>query len=195
MKLDELKKDPLYAGFVKGAHARGITNAQLSWVLETHNQRESMRSDPAVAEQELRRDFPSNEAMQQALTRSYRATAAYAGNDEARAKLEVKFGNDPDFIRIMARIGGEMGEDTAVTGGLNASEDESLQSLMSHAAYHDAKHPEHKLVVARTSYCVARRDFAGCGGGQCCHSPGMAAGYRVLNPAPKAATRRADFLH
>ena len=115
LKLDELKKDPLYAGFVKGAHSRGINNAQLSYVLEGWAQREQMRNSPEVAEADLRKDWPDDQTLQQGLVRAFRATAAYAGNDETRARLEAKFSNDPDFIRLMARIGGEMAEDPNLT--------------------------------------------------------------------------------
>jgi hypothetical protein len=148
MSLDALKADPLYTGFLKGAHSRGINNAQLSYVLEGYAQRLSMANSPEVAEADLRKTFTSDEQLTQALQRSYKATATYAGDDETRAKLESKFGNDPDFIRLMARIGGELREDPGVQG-ITAAEQDSLQSLMAHPAYLDNKHPEHASTVAK----------------------------------------------
>jgi hypothetical protein len=156
LKLDDLKKDPLYTGFLKGAHARGMTNAQLSYVLEGWAQREQMRSSPEVAAAELRKDWPDEATMQQGLTRAYRAAAAYAGNEETLQRIEAKFANDPDFIRLMARIGGEMAEDRP-PAGLNANESETLQSLMTHPAYNDHKHPEHNAIVARTKALYAKK--------------------------------------
>jgi hypothetical protein len=155
-KLDDLKKDPLYTGFLKGAHARGMTNAQLSYVLEGWAQREQMRSSPEVAEAELRKDWPDDATLQAGLVRAFRATAAYAGNDETRARLEAKFSNDPDFIRLMSRIGGEMAEDKPAAG-LNVNESETLDSLMKHPAYFDAKHPEHGMIVSRTKALYAKK--------------------------------------
>jgi hypothetical protein len=154
--LDNLKADPLYTGFLKGAHARGLNNDQLSWVLQTFTERQAMAASPEVAEADLRKDFTSDDALNQALQRSYRATAAFAGNEETRAKLEAKFGNDPDFIRLMARIGTEVGEDKPAPG-LSSAEAESLESLMGSPAYLDGKHPDHGKVVARANALYAKK--------------------------------------
>lgn len=149
MKLEDLKADPLYTGFLKGAHARGMTNAHVSYVLEAMAQREAMRNSPEAAEVELRKEWKTDDQLQAGLTKAYRAAAAYAGGDETLQRLQGKFGSDPDFIRIMAKIGGEMGEDTAPAQGLNANESDTLQSLMANPAYLNQKHPEHALVVKR----------------------------------------------
>lgn len=154
--LDQLKQDPLYTGFLKGAHARGLNNDQVSWVLQSFTERQAMGNSPDLAEAELRKDFTTDDALTQALQRSYRATAAFAGTDDARAKLEAKFGNDPDFIRLMARIGNELGEDKPAAG-LTSAEAESLESLMSSPAYFDAKHPEHARVVSRAGALYAKK--------------------------------------
>lgn len=146
ISMDVLKNDAKFAGFLKGAHARGLNNAQVSWAISEFQQR--MAPSPEEAELELRKDFTSDQALTQALQRSYRATATYAGNDETRARLDAKFGNDPDFIKLMARIGGELGED-APPQGLSTAEAETLESLMSHPGYLDAKHPEHQRLVTR----------------------------------------------
>lgn len=156
MSLEALKADPLYGGFLKGAHARGMNNSQLSYVLDAMRVRENLRNSPEAAEADLRREFTSDQALNQALQRSYRATAAYAGNDETRGQLEAKFGNDPDFIRLMARIGGELGEDSP-PAGLSGAEAQTLESLMAHPAYLDHKHPEHARVVAQTRAMYAKK--------------------------------------
>lgn len=156
LKLDDLKKDPLYTGFIKGAHSRGMTNAQLSYVLEGWAQREQMRQSPEVASVELRKDWPSDAEFDAGLVKAYRATAAYAGSAEALERVQAKFQNDPDFIRLMARIGGELGEDKPAAG-LNPAESETLQSLMGHPAYFDTKHPEHGSIVARTKALYAKK--------------------------------------
>lgn len=149
VKLEDLKADPLYTGFLKGAHARGMTNAHVSYVLEAMAQREATRNSPEVAEIELRKEWKTDDQLQAGLTKAYRAAAAYAGGDETLQRLQGKFGSDPDFIRLMAKVGGEMGEDTPPQG-LNANESDTLQSLMAHPAYFDAKHPEHAIIVRRT---------------------------------------------
>jgi len=119
-------------------------------------QREGMRNNPEMAELELRKDFTSDQALSQALNRSYRATATYAGNAETQARLDAKFGNDPDFIKLMARIGGELGED-APPEGLSSAEVETLESIISHPGYLDGKHPEHQRLVTRARVLYAKK--------------------------------------
>jgi hypothetical protein len=155
ISLDALKTDPLYQGFLKGAHAKGMTNAQVGYVLEAFAQRESMKTSPEVAEAELRKVWQTDEQMQAGLAGAYRVVKAYAGGDEQLAKLEAKFGSDPDFLQFMARIAPELKEDRP-PGGFSSGERDTLQSLMAHPAYFDAKHPEHAIVVAKTRQLYAK---------------------------------------
>jgi hypothetical protein len=153
MTMDALKQDPLYAGFLKGAHSRGINNAQLSWVLAEYAQR--MTPNPAVAEAELRKVWPDDATLNAALGRSHRATSTFG--KELMERLDAKFGNDPDFIMFTERVGAELGEDKGVNTGITAVEQESLESLMSHPSYIDTKHPEHDKTVARVRALYAKK--------------------------------------
>lgn len=155
ISLDALKTDPLYQGFLKGAHAKGMTNAQVGYVLAEFAQREAMRASPEVAEAELRKVWTSDEQMKAGLAGAYRVVKAYAGGDEQLAKIEAKFGSDPDFLQFMARIAPELKEDRP-PGGFDSNERDTLQSLMAHPAYFDAKHPEHAIVVAKTRQLYAK---------------------------------------
>lgn len=154
MTLETLKADPLWNGFLKGAHSRGMTNAQVSYVLDAYTQR--MAPNPDAAEAELRNDFPTDAQLQAALGQSYRATKAYAGSDDAFKKLETKFGSDPDFIRFAARIGKELGEDRPPEG-LTSAESDTLESLLGHPGYMDNKHPEHKQIVSKARAMYAKK--------------------------------------
>jgi hypothetical protein len=154
ISLDTLKGDPKYQGFLKGAHARGMTNAQLGYVLDHYAL--SMQSDPAAAEADLRKDWATDDQLQRGLSASYRATAAYAGGDEVRQRLEAKFGNDPDFIRLMARVGQELNEDKP-PAELSSAEADTLDSLMKSPAYFDSKHPEHGQTVRKAQALYARK--------------------------------------
>lgn len=148
VSLDTLKADPHFSGFLKGAHARGMTNAQVSYVIESYQARMSMAASPEAGEAELRKVWTTDEQMQRGLSDAYRAQAAFAGADADRAaRLEAKFGNDPDFLFVMAQVGKELHEDSPITGALTPSESDSLDSLLKHPAYFDHKHPEHDKVV------------------------------------------------
>ena len=154
LSLDKLKADPKYQGFLKGAHARGMTNAQLGYVLDHYAM--SQQPDIAGAEAELKQTWPSDDQMQRGLAQSYRATAAYAGDDATRERLEQKFGNDPDFIRLMARIGNELQEDRPPSG-VSQAEADTLESLMTSTAYHDRSHPEHAATVRKAAALYAKK--------------------------------------
>lgn len=154
LSLDKLKADPKYQGFLKGAHARGMTNAQLGYVLDHYAM--AQQPDIAGAEAELQKTWPTSDQLQRGLAQSYRATAAYAGDEETRGRLEAKFGNDPDFIRLMARIGNELQEDQAAPVFSSADAD-TLESLMASPAYMDAKHQDHATTVRKVQALYAKK--------------------------------------
>lgn len=154
MSLEALKADPLYQGFLKGAHARGMTNAHVSYVLDAMAQRS--QPDLAAAEQTLREHWKTEQELERGLSSSYRGMARFAGSAEAAKRLEAKFGNDPDFILFASRIGAELSEDVPAPG-LSAAENDSLESLMASPAYFDAKHPEHARTVARARALYAKK--------------------------------------
>jgi hypothetical protein len=159
LSLDTLKEDPLYQGFLKGAHARGINNAQLGWVLQTYAERMALQSSPEAAEAELRKTWPTDAAMEAGVANSYRTVRAFAGDDATFNRLHAKFGNDPDFIRFTASIAPELREDKAL-GGITPVESETRAALMGSQAYRDSKHPEHASVVARVA-ALYKKEFPG----------------------------------
>ncbi len=153
---DRLKADPLFSGFLKNAHAKGLNNAQVSYVLAEFQNRMDMMRSPEVGAAELGKVWTTPEAMKQGLAQSYRGTQAFAVDADHAARLDAKFGNDPDFIRLMAKIGGELGEDKPPSAGNTAADANSLEDLKQHPAYRDSKHPEHRSVKARVEALYAK---------------------------------------
>lgn len=158
--VEQLKSDPLFAGFLKGAHAAGMTNKQVGYAISQFQERmqllEQQRNSPEVAEAELSKLWKLPGEMEKNLSNSYRAAHAFASDKEHVARLEKKFGNDPDFIQLMAKIGGELGEDRP-PAGITQVEQESLESLMKSPAYLDKQHPEHAVVMAKTRALYAKK--------------------------------------
>lgn len=64
------------------------------------------------------------------------------------AEMDAAIGNNPVAIRMLAAIAGEMKEDksSASANGGTAASAGGIETLLSHPAYHDAKHPEHAAI-------------------------------------------------
>lgn len=155
VSMDQLKSDPMFAGFLKGAHAVGLNNKQVSYLLGEFQQRvalmQDQAADPAVAEAELGKVWTTEQQMVRGLTGAFRGTQAFASDAEHAARIDKKFGSDPDFIRLMAKVGAELGEDRLPEGGLNEAETETLESLRKSEAYNNSKHADHAKTVAQVT--------------------------------------------
>lgn len=126
---DEFKADPQGAEFIKGAHAAGLTNAQLAYVVDAFHSAVPglVEGSAALTTQDctaaLKAVWADDQAMQTNLKSSYRAAEAFAsaeGQPGSFNNLMAKYGNDPDFIAFTANIGKELREDTAINGsGVN----------------------------------------------------------------------------
>ena len=114
---ETIKADPLYQGFLKSAHAKGLTNDQVSFVLDEFLARQSniveggQQLDTAAATEQLKQLWSTDAEYNSNLQASFRAVQAFAGDDAE--KLVAKYGNDPDFIALMAKVGAEIKEDTS----------------------------------------------------------------------------------
>lgn len=158
--MDTLKADPLFAGFLKGAHSKGLNNGQVSWLLSQFQERmalaESQRNSPEVGEAELLKVWTAPGEMNAKLGHALRAVKSFAVDADHAQRLEAKFGNDPDYLRLMANIGKEVQEDSP-PAGLTGAEAESLESLMRSPAYFDKSHQDHTVTVAKVKALYAKK--------------------------------------
>lgn len=128
---DEFKADEGTQSFLKGAHAKGLTNDQVSFVIG-----EYMRVAPELvggAAQLTQQDctaalkaaWGDDAAVKQNVGASYRAAQAFASEGQAPGNFEAlmsKYGNDPDFIAFTANIGKELREDSPINAGSPVSD-------------------------------------------------------------------------
>ncbi len=153
---DEFKADESTQSFLKGAHAKGLTNDQVQYVIG-----EYMKAAPGLVEggAQLTRDdcttalkavWGNEQAMTQNVRASFRAAETFAsepGKPGNLAALQAKYGNDPDFIAFTANIGKELKEDSAINGGGPVSEGDfavktaELRQQLQDLPAHDAKRP------------------------------------------------------
>ena len=153
---DEFKADESAQSFLKGAHAKGLTNDQVGYVIG-----EYLKAAPGLiggAAQLTQQDctaalkaaWGDDQAIRANVSASYRAAEAFASQGDAPGNfnaLMTKYGNDPDFIAFTANIGKELKEDSAINGGVQVSEGDfavkaaELRSQLQALPAHDAKRP------------------------------------------------------
>lgn len=151
---NEFKADPDTQSFLKGAHAKGLTNDQVQYVIG-----EYMKAAPGLIEgggqlttqdctAALKAVWTDDQAMTQNVRNSFRAAEAFAsepGKPGNFATLQAKYGNDPDFIAFTANIGRELKEDRAINGGGQVNEADfavktsELRSQLQALPAHDPK--------------------------------------------------------
>lgn len=157
---DEFKADPKMQGFLKSAHAKGLTNDQLSFVLGEYMQRApelvggAAQLDQEAAGTALREVWKTDAEFNKNIGLAYRAFNSLA--DEADKGRIDEIGNNPMVIRMLAKIGGEMQEDSPTGSDINLEEQQSIRDLMKSEAYMDPKHADHESVSARVRAYYAK---------------------------------------
>ncbi len=136
---EEFKANPEMQSFLKGAHAKGITNDQLSYVLNEHIRQLSAATiaNTAISQEqaaaELQKVWGNKAEFDQNLKAAYRAFEQFA-DPEDMARID-EIGNNPLIIRILARAGQNLNEDRPMDGkagdnmGFNARIAQILEQL------------------------------------------------------------------
>lgn len=146
---DEFKADDSNKAFLKSAHAHGITNKQLDFLLSEYDKRavdlvsntSQIISDDAVSS--LQTEWGSN--YESNCFNAVRA-AKSAGITEEQLN-DPMIGNNVALIKALAYFGSQMTEDKPVTIGTPVNED--ITALMRSEAFFDPRHPEHKATKAK----------------------------------------------
>lgn len=120
-KWDEFKDDPEMQSFLKAAHAKGVTNEQMSFILGEYMQRApslmqgAKQLDDQAASAELRKDWKTDDEFSKNVGLAFKAFDAFAAEAD-RARID-EISNNPIVLRLLANIGKEMQEDSLVNGG------------------------------------------------------------------------------
>lgn len=166
---DEFKSDDNAKSFLKGAHAKGMTNAQVEFAVG-----EYLKMAPGLIEgaaqltaqdatEALRGHWKTDQDMSAGVKASYRAVQAFANEGEGVGsldKLMSKYGNDPDFVAFAANIGKELREDVPVAGNGQASGgdfDVKTSELRSELQALPAHDPKRKVVQGQLDALYASR--------------------------------------
>lgn len=142
-------EDQSFIDFRKEAHGKGMTQAQFDFVMGTYfkiapqlaGELKALSADECAAE--LKKEWKSPEQYSAEIDKAKNALTGYAGQDADG--LMNDYANDPRFVRMLARIGAEMGEDKSPNpSGLSSGV--SVESLMNSEAYTNPKHADHERV-------------------------------------------------
>ncbi|MGH8381751.1 hypothetical protein [Pseudomonas sp.] len=123
---EEFKKDEGTQSFLKGAHAKGLSNSQVEYVIGEYlkaapgligGAAQLTQQDCTAALQAVWADPQTMTTNVQASYRAAHTFASEAGKPGNFESLMSKYGNDPDFIAFTANIGKELNEDTQISGG------------------------------------------------------------------------------
>ncbi|WP_262033865.1 hypothetical protein [Serratia liquefaciens] len=152
-KWDEFKAAPEMQGFLKAAHAKGITNDQMGFILGEYMQRApalvngAAELDAESATTALREVWKTDAEFNKNIGLAFRAfnSLADAGDKDKMGEI----GNNPMVIRMLAKVGAEMSEDTPAGGDINLEEQQTVRELMKSEAYTNPKHTDYERVTAQ----------------------------------------------
>lgn len=158
---DEFKADPRMQSFMKAAHAKGITNDQMGFIIGEYAQRApelvggAAELDAEAATTQLREVWKTDAEFKKNIGLAYRAFNSLA-DDADKGRMD-EIGNNPMVIRMLAKVGAEMQEDAPAGGEVNLAEQQTIRDLMKSPAYMDPKHADHERVSAQVKTYYQKR--------------------------------------
>ncbi|SUX91562.1 Uncharacterised protein [Citrobacter koseri] len=158
---DEFKADPRMQSFMKAAHAKGITNDQMGFIIGEYAQRApelvggAAELDAEAATTQLREVWKTDAEFKKNIGLAYRAFNSLA-DDADKGRMD-EIGNNPMVIRMLAKVGAEMQEDAPAGGDINLAEQQTIRDLMKSPAYMDPKHADHERVSAQVKAYYQKR--------------------------------------
>lgn len=158
---EEFKADPRMQSFMKTAHAKGITNDQMSFILGEYAQRApelvggAAELDSEAASTQLREVWKTDAEFNKNIGLAFRAFNSLA-DDADKGRID-EIGNNPMVIRMLAKVGAEMQEDAPAGGDVNLEEQQTIRDLMKSPAYMDPKHADHERVSAKVKAYYQKR--------------------------------------
>ena len=160
---DEVLGDPYLKKTLEKMHGLGLTDDQASEVLNIALTEfapqllaDDLRRDVANVQEELRSawgdEFGTN------LRHAWNAATALAQKANFDlGEMDRALGNNAAFLRLMAVLGPEIGEDGNVNAGSGTGGVQSIEALETSEAYTNPKHPQHEEVSTRVRNYYARR--------------------------------------
>lgn len=157
-------KDEGMQTFLKGAHEKGLNQAQLDFVMGKYFELApqlaagAKQYDAETATAELKKTWATDADFNRNVKNAYvgaNAIAAKAGLD-VKSIMDGPLGNDPTFLKLMAAMGPEFAED-APPGGQQMTTEDDVNKLMASEAYTNPRHADHAKVSAQVKKYFDRK--------------------------------------
>lgn len=164
-KWDEFKGDARMQNFLKGAHAEGISNKQLSFLLTEYVPalQAATQGNHALTMEQCDTELRGHWKDEAAFTANLHGALRVAGALGEKAGITMQdiddagLGNNPLFIRLLAPFAKELGEASSPDGGNGGQGGTDAQTLMQSEAYKNPNHPDHARVSAQVSAHYQRK--------------------------------------
>jgi hypothetical protein len=143
--------------FADEAHAAGLSKKQYEFVMGKYADMMTKDLPQMVSDFVEGQRGGVEQQLRQAWGQEYDANMKHAvaafnafTDDAERAEID-RIGNNPVLLRILARVGRELGEDKSVENAILPTDD--IEALMRDkaGAYWNAQHPQHAAVKARVT--------------------------------------------
>jgi len=151
-------------GFLTGAHAAGLNQAQVDFVMGKYFEMAPQLAagaavyDANTATAELKKTWATDADFNRNVKNAFVGTNAAA----QKAGLDVNeimngpLGNNPQFLRLMAALGPEFQEDPGA-GGQSMATQEDINTLLASEAYTNPRHADHAKVSAKIKQYFERK--------------------------------------
>ncbi|MFT3806101.1 hypothetical protein [Arenimonas sp.] len=161
LDFEALKQDPEYTGFLKAAHAKGINNDTLGWILGEYAKRAEGAAAPGMTIEEaqtaMQQHWPNPGDWDKNMQAGLRAIRAFV--PDATPEEIATLPNNPLLFRVLAAVGAEVTEDKLVS--FNPSDVQSweaeLAAVYASEAFNQAGHPDHAKAVEKSTRLFAQR--------------------------------------
>lgn len=157
-------KDEGVQGFLAGAHAAGLNQSQVDFVMGKYFEiapqlaAGAVHLDAKMATEELKKTWATESDFKRNVQNAYTGAniAAQKAGLDINEVMNGPLGNSPQFLRLMAALGPEFQEDKA-PGGASMVSVEDIDKLMRSEAYNDPRHADHAKVSARVKAHYERK--------------------------------------
>lgn len=172
LNFDEIKQDERYKSFLKDAHAAGMTNKQVEFAVNqyfknaalVHLGESSLNAEQCIGNLMRKWGTTDQEVFNKNISVARKGLAVTYKDNITQERILKKYGNDPDVLDILYRIGQSTSEDAPASGGQSGQGtalQEEYQKLSNELITMQNDTPEYKAKLARRTQLFMQMREAG----------------------------------